>query len=68
MDTQITLRINKILEKMQADMAKEASGIRERVVSGRLPAADASNQADKMYQEQREKATASIIEFLDSRK
>ena len=66
MNTRDTMKISKILESMQTKMAEEASQLRARVVGGRLPAADASNEADKMYQRLREDATEQIGQYLDS--
>ena len=67
-DTSLPIKIDKILARMQSRMAEEASALRERVVGGRLPGADAANAAEKAYEKLREEATQQIIEYIDSRK
>lgn len=67
-DTGLPIKIEKILARMQEKMAEEASSLRSRVVSGKLPGADAANAAEKAYQDLREEATQQIIEYIESRK
>ena len=66
-DSSLPIKIDKILKSMQDGMASGASKLRDRVMAGTLPAADAANEADKMYEDLRGKATQDIIDHMKER-
>ena len=67
-DTGLPIKIEKILAKMQENMASEASQLRSKVMAGQKPGADAANAAEKAYERLRGEATQEIIDYIESRK